>query len=97
VSLRALIALAPLAALVLAACGAYQPPAGEASSLAARQTAVALQGRPTLPPVQGAQLPTVPPRPTPDLAQLFELSADDPRAIGDPAAPVTIVELTDFE
>lgn len=89
--------LAPLAALLLAACGAYQPPAAERSALTDRQTAVALQGRPTLPPLAAPATTPVPARPTPDTAQIFNLSADDPRALGDPAAPVTIIELTDFE
>lgn len=89
--------LAPLAALILAACGAYQPPAADGSAVEQRQTAVALAGRPTLAPVQAGPATAASPRPTPDLSALLALTADDPRALGDPAAPVTIVELTDFE
>lgn len=89
--------LAPLAALVLAACGTYQPPAADGSSIEQRQTAVALAGRPTLAPVQAGPAVAASPRPTPDFSSVLSLSADDPRALGDPAAPVTIVELTDFE
>lgn len=89
--------LAPLLALLLAACGAYQPPAADRSQIAERQTAVALQGRPTLAPVQSGPAAGPSPRPTPDVARLFAIAPDDPRALGDPGAPVTIVELTDFE
>lgn len=89
--------LAPLVALVLAACGAYQPPAAEDASLAQRQTAVALQARPTLAPVESGPAVGPSPRPTPDLSGLLAVAPDDPRALGDPAAPVTIVELTDYE
>lgn len=90
-------ALAPLVALALAACGAYQPPAADRSALAERQTAVALAGQPTLAPVQGGAATAPAPRPTPDLTQILALAADDPRALGAASAPVTIVELTDFE
>lgn len=89
--------LAPLVALVLAACGAYQPPAADDSALAQRQTAVSLQGRPTLAPVESGPVTAPPPRPTPDLSALLAVAPDDPRALGNPAAPVTIIELTDYE
>ncbi|RRR70847.1 MAG: DsbA family protein [Candidatus Viridilinea halotolerans] len=35
--------------------------------------------------------------PTSDVATLLALSADDPRALGDPNAPILIVEFTDYE
>lgn len=89
--------LAPLAALVLAACGAYQPPATDRTAIDERQTAVALEGRPTLAPVQGDLVAAPTARPLPDLEQLLAITTDDPRALGDPAAPVTIIELTDYE
>lgn len=83
----------------LAACGAYQPPASEPSAVEQRQTemAIVMAGRPTLAPVDLGPATGPSPRPTPDVARLFALRADDPRALGDPAAPVTIVELIDFE
>jgi protein-disulfide isomerase len=88
--------LAPLAALALAACGAYQPPADQ-SALAAGQTAAAVAGRPTLAPLPSGVAAGPSATPRPDLASVLAIAADDPRALGDPAAPVTIVELTDFE
>ena len=90
-------ALVPLAAcLILAACGAYQPPTPARSAVEQRQTDVALERRPTLAAVGSG--PTPAPRPTaPSLSELLAITADDPRAIGNPAAPVTIIELTDFE
>lgn len=89
--------LAPLlACLILAACGAYQPPTPARSAVEQRQTSVALERRPTLAALGDG--PTPAPRPTaPSLNELLAISADDPRALGNPAAPVTIIELTDFE
>jgi protein-disulfide isomerase len=95
---RHLRALATLAALALAGCGAYAPPAPAQSALELRQTAVALDGRPTLPPLPTA--PTAPPAPAPTPAPLpamLKSTDDDPRAMGSPTAPVTIYEFTDFE
>lgn len=90
--MRYLPALITLAALALAGCGAYAPPAPTISALAERQTTVTLQERPTLPPV-----PTAPP-PTPmSLPAVLASAEDDPRALGSPQAPVTIYEFTDFE
>jgi protein-disulfide isomerase len=81
--------------LLLAACGAYAPAAPTRSSVEERQTARALQGAPTLPPLAGGG-PTATPRPTPDLRILAAPPAD-PRALGDPNAPITLVEFSDFE
>lgn len=92
--LRALALLG--VALLLTACGAYQPPGPTPSSLQSRQTAQALRAEPTLAAVSAGVAP--PPRPTmPPLAELLNLRPGDPRSLGDPAAPVTIVELTDYE
>jgi protein-disulfide isomerase len=90
-------ALALVSTLALAACGAYQPPDAQPSALEQRQTAVAIAGRPTLAPVELGPATGPAPQPTPNVAQIYALGADDPRALGDPDAPVTIVELTDFE
>ncbi len=86
------------AALLLAACGRYAPPAPTRSALEESQTSVALQARPTLAPLNSGAAPPATPRPAPpDLAELLQLRPDDPRALGDPDAPVLIVEFTDFE
>jgi protein-disulfide isomerase len=92
------------AGLLLAACGNYVPPAAERSPIEARQTERALAGLPPLPTIDA---PPATALPTPDaaataaatqeLAALLNISADDPRAIGSPNAPVTIVEFSDFE
>lgn len=90
------VCLTLTACLLLAACGAYQPPAPSRSAVEARQTTLALREIPTLAALGSGATPV--PRPTaPSLAELLDLRADDPRAIGDPAAPVTIIELMDFE
>lgn len=89
-------ALLALAAMLLAGCGAYQPPAPTRSAVEDRQTAVAMEGRPTLSPVTPGPTRTPGP-PPPTLAEAFNITADDPRSLGDPAAPVLIIELTDFE
>ncbi|MFV9504221.1 MAG: hypothetical protein AB4911_06615 [Oscillochloridaceae bacterium umkhey_bin13] len=90
---RLATALFALIALLLTACGEYVPPTPTRSATEDRQTAVALGGRPTLAPL--------PPRPTatpgPPVTDLLQISADDPRAMGDPNAPVLIIEFTDFE
>lgn len=89
-------ALLGVAALLLTACGAYQPPAPPRSEVEARQTAVALEGRPTLAAV--ALGPTRTPGPSAaGIAEALEIADDDPRALGRPDAPVLIIELTDFE
>ncbi len=92
-------ALLALAALALVGCGAYAPPAPPISSLEQRQTAVAIEAPPTLPPLPAsAAAPTALPLPTPaGKVDALKTSADDPRAIGSPTAPVTIYEFTDFE
>ncbi|NNJ10658.1 DsbA family protein [Chloroflexales bacterium ZM16-3] len=99
--MRHLRALLPLAALVLvlAGCGAYAPPAPTISALEQRQTTVALDARPTLPPLPTSEAtPTAPPLPTSAAkVDVLKTSDDDPRAMGSPSAPVTIYEFTDFE
>ncbi len=77
-------------AFVLASCGSYASDSG-------RQVSI----RPTIVPSTPA------PRPTEDplgiasefipLAKPAQIPADDPRSIGDPNAPVTIVEYSDFQ
>lgn len=89
-------ALLAVAALLLAACGTYQPPAPTRSAVEERQTAVALEGRPTLAPV-GAAPTRTPGPPPPSLVEALGIRDDDPRAIGSLDAPVLIVEFTDFE
>ncbi len=82
--------------LLLAACGAAAPPVAERSTIEERQTVVALQARPTLVPLTPGPTRTPNP-PSPGLEAALELRADDPRALGNPNAPVTIIEFTDFE
>lgn len=95
---RILVPVLTLVGLLLAACGSYAPPAPTRSAVEERQTALALSGRPTLAPLAGSDGSTPTPRPTPrPIAELLSLSADDPRALGDPAAPVLVVEFTDYE
>lgn len=89
-------ALLALAAFLLAGCGAYQPPAPTRSSVEERQTAVALEGRPTLAPVTPGPTRTPGP-PPPTIVEALAIADDDPRALGSPGAPVLIVEFTDFE
>jgi hypothetical protein len=89
-------ALFAVAALLLTACGSYQPPAPPRSSVEERQTAVALEGRPTLAPVAPGPTRTPGP-PPPSVVEALNITADDPRSIGNPNAPVLIIELTDFE
>lgn len=93
---RPLAAALALAALLLAGCGTYQPPAPTRSNLEERQTDVAIAGRPTLAPVAAGPTRTPGP-PPPSIAEAIGLTDDDPRAIGSPDAPVVIVEFTDFE
>ena len=87
--------LLALFGMLLAACGAYAPAAPTRSSVEERQTARALQGLATLPSLGGGG-PTMVPRPTPDRRTL-SVPPDDPRALGDPNAPITLVEFSDFE
>jgi protein-disulfide isomerase len=82
--------------LLLAACGAPVPPAPTRSAVEERQTTVALASRPTLAPVVPAPTRTPGP-PPPSFEVALALRADDPRALGSPNAPVTIIEFTDFE
>ncbi|NTU82091.1 MAG: DsbA family protein [Chloroflexales bacterium] len=89
-------ALLAAIALLLAACGSYVPPAPARSLVEERQTAVALEGRPTLAPVTPGPTRTPGP-PPPSLEEALQIRADDPRALGSPDAPVTIIEFTDFE
>ncbi|MBX0329428.1 DsbA family protein [Oscillochloris sp. ZM17-4] len=90
--MRTMRAILTLAALALTGCGAYAPPAPPLSALEERQTAVAMEGRPTLPTLPAAT--AAPPPPMPDILKVFD---DDPRALGSLSAPVTIYEFTDFE
>ena len=89
-------ALLALASLLLAACGTYQAPSPTRSAIEERQTAVAMEGRPTLAPVAAGPTRTPGP-PPPAIAEVLNINANDPRALGDVNAPVTIVEFTDFE
>lgn len=100
--LRIALLLVP-ATLVLASCGEYAPPTPTRSVAEARQTERALLGVPTLEPAPtgaaGAAAPSPRPAPTedPGVAALLTIPADDPRAMGSPDAPVTIIEYSDFE
>jgi protein-disulfide isomerase len=87
-----------LVGILLAACGAEAPPPEALSAVQARQTAVALQAQPTLAPLPTGAIGQAGPPPTPiPVAELLGITNDDPRALGDPNAPVLIVEFTDFE
>lgn len=84
--------------ILLTACGAEAPPPAALSAVEARQTAVAVEARPTLAPVAaGTVREAAPPAPLPPVAEVMQITADDPRALGDPNAPVLMVEFTDFE
>lgn len=85
-----------LGTLFVAACGSYAAPVPTRSAIEARQTGVAIAGQPTLAPLNTGPTST-PPAPTPSLEELFQINASDPRALGDPNAPVTLIEFTDFE
>ena len=81
--------------LWLGSCGAYAPPAEPLSPVERRATEVSLAAQPTLvaiPTSAPAPPPAIPPTPEPPSAL-----ADDPRSLGDPNAPVTIYEYSDFE
>ncbi|WP_245860481.1 DsbA family protein [Candidatus Chloroploca asiatica] len=82
-----------LLVFVLTACGSYAPPETSGGTTELRQTSVALNRPPTIPPLPPGPTPT----PRPALTEIFDLRDDDPRALGDPNAPVLIVEFTDFE
>ncbi len=87
-----------LVLLGLASCGEAAPLAPTRSPLETRQTQIALQGLPTVPPAPtGLSRPTATPTPPVDLVSLLNLSADDPRALGNPDAPVLMIEFTDYE
>lgn len=92
--MRLRLLLLALFGTLLAACGAYAPAAPTRSSVEERQTARALQGLATLPPLAEGG-PTVP-RSDPD-RRILSAPPDDPRALGDPNAPITLVEFSDFE
>ncbi|WP_298817972.1 DsbA family protein [Chloroflexus sp.] len=84
--------------LILAGCGEAAPLAPTRSALEVRQTQVALQNLPTVPPAPTElSRPTATPPPPIDLVSLLNLTADDPRALGDPDAPVLMIEFTDYE
>ncbi|PDW03020.1 DsbA family protein [Candidatus Viridilinea mediisalina] len=98
--MKHLICLCCLMLLIsLSACGTEAPTSETRSEVEVRQTEVALSGRPTLVAVPAGATPAAPPTaaPLPDVATLLGLTDDDPRALGDPAAPVLIVEFTDYE
>lgn len=102
--MKHLVCLACLALLLgLGACGTAAPGGEPRSEVELRQTEVALSGRPTLVALPAGTPPVAPVVAPPtaatgaDVATLLELTADDPRALGDPAAPVLIVEFTDYE
>jgi protein-disulfide isomerase len=80
--------------LFLIACGAYAPPAPTRSAVEERQTERAITGGASV--TTDSERPTSVPRPTPDRTVL-QARPDDPRALGDPNAPITIVEFSDFE
>ena len=88
-----LVALVMLLSLLLTACGSAAPPSPTRSEREQQQTSVALSGRPTLAPLPSAPAPTS----IPDLATIFAITDGDPRALGDPNAPILIIEFTDFE
>ncbi len=84
--------------MLLTACGAEAPPPAALSTVEMRQTAVALEARPTLVPLPGGAVGEAgPPPPPAPVTDVMGITANDPRALGDPNAPVLIVEFTDFE
>jgi predicted small lipoprotein YifL len=87
---------------ILAACGEYVPPEATRSPVELRQTERALAGAADPLPTAAAA-----PQPTPDTAatalaaaaaaDILAVPEDDPRALGDPAAPVVFIEFSDYE
>ncbi len=87
-----------LFAVVLIGCGNAAPLTPTRSPIEIRQTQVALQGLPTVPPAPaGLAEPTATALPAIDLVTLLNLTDDDPRALGNPDAPVLMIEFTDYE
>jgi protein-disulfide isomerase len=94
-----------LGLVVLAGCGTAAAPQPTRSVVEARQTSVAIEAQPTLAPLPtsanaGQPVPTTPvlqPTAAASSGSALQVSADDPRAIGDPNAPVTMIEYTDYE
>jgi protein-disulfide isomerase len=97
-SVRWFVLMLVSSTLLLSSCGAEAPPPIALSSVEQRQTAVALDARPTLAPLAPGATGPVGPRPTPmPVNEVLQISADDPRSLGDPNAPVLMIEFTDFE
>ncbi len=102
---RITVLLIAVAAMLLTACGAPAPPEPARSAAEVRQTERALSGVAPLPTIDQAALPTQPALEQPTMPSLdpaididpLLVPDDDPRAIGDPAAPITIYEFSDFE
>lgn len=87
-----------LFAVVLIGCGSAAPLTPTRSPVEVRQTQIALQGLPTVPPAPTELArPTATPQPAIDLVELLNLSDNDPRSLGDPKAPVLMIEFTDYE
>ncbi|GIV95916.1 MAG: hypothetical protein KatS3mg057_0573 [Herpetosiphonaceae bacterium] len=80
---RTTLALLALISFILAACGSLEEPTP------------AVTERPTRRPLPPT--PTQIAQPTFDLAAFLNVPADDPRSMGSPSAPVTIIEYGDFE
>ncbi|WP_298407151.1 DsbA family protein [uncultured Chloroflexus sp.] len=84
--------------VVLIGCGSTAPLTPTRSPVEVRQTQIALQGLPTVPPAPTELArSTATPRPAINLVELLNLTDDDPRALGDPKAPVLMIEFTDYE
>ncbi|NTW00558.1 MAG: DsbA family protein [Oscillochloris sp.] len=99
--MRSLSALVVLAAIVLSGCGTSAASAPTASTLELRQSAVALELRPTLPALPTSLTKaTAASQATPSTITklgILQVTDNDPRALGSLDAPVTIYEFTDFE
>jgi protein-disulfide isomerase len=97
-----------LGLLLLVACGSEAPPrATDASEPAAAVVPTTPAVAPAVAPAPATQAPipdrmrpsgvTTVPAPTPEPVTAPPVAARDPRSLGDPRAPITVYEFSDFQ